>query len=187
MDGDDEGPGRLGRVRGAPAWRLIVVTVAIVGLFVASTVYSQHVAARLDAAADSIAGNASPSIVALSSARGEVLRAEVAVVRAIDAGPGGLAAARTAAEDALARLRDAEAEYLRLPFYPGERARWNEVAAAAHAFEDEVAINLAALESGRIAEARAGVTERLRPATERLDSGLGALVAFDADQQHRLG
>jgi len=171
----------------APVWYLLVVTVAIVGFFVASTVYSQRMAARLDEDAASIAINASPSIEALSAARGDVLRAEVAVARAIEAAPGADASERAATEDALRQMRAHQTKYLRLPFYPGERANWEEVDAATRAFQREISICFAALEKGRLEEARAILTTKLRPATERLDNGLAYLVDFHAAQQHRMG
>jgi signal transduction histidine kinase len=173
--------------RRASGWQLAGLTAAIVGSFVISTVYSQHMAARLDDDAASIAGNASPSIEALSAARGAVLRAEVAVARAVESAPSARADERAAAEAALARARAQEAAYLSMPFYPGERDHWSEVEAATRAFEAEVASCLGAVAAGRVADARAILTTRLRPATERLGQGLEYLVHFNADQQHRMG
>ncbi|HEX6837555.1 MAG TPA: GAF domain-containing protein, partial [Polyangia bacterium] len=168
-------------------WRFVVVALAIVGFFVASTVYSQHVTAQLDADAASIAGNASPAIETLSTLRGEALSAEVAVTRAIDAAPGTRGRERTAVEAALARMRSRRTDYLRLPFYPGERERWEQVDAAMQAFEEQVATTIAAVDADRIAYARDNLAERLRPATERLDQELQREVRFNAEQQHRMG
>ena len=89
-------------------WPLIVVTVAIVAFFVGSTMYSQRIAARLDADAASIALNSSPSIELLSAARGSVLRAEVAVARAFESAPRDDARERSSAEEALTQLRGYE-------------------------------------------------------------------------------
>ena len=105
MDLSKSGVPKFASRQQAPVWFLLVVTVAIVGFFVASTVYSQRMAARLDEDAASIAINASPSIEALSAARGDVLRAEVGVARAIEAVPGADASERSATEDALRQMR----------------------------------------------------------------------------------
>ena len=183
---DDPPPTAAGGLRRTSGWQL-VVTAAIVGSFVVSTFYSQHVAARLDEEAASIASNASPSIEALSVARGEVLRAEVAVARAAEGAPSDRAAERAAAAQALARVRAHQAAYLSMPFYPGERDHWSDVEADTRAFESEVETGLAAIDAGRLADARTLLTTRLRPATERLEHGLESLVRFNADQQHRMG
>ena len=60
MDLSQSGVPKFARRQQAPVWYLVVVTVAIVGFFVASTVYSQRMAAKLDEDAASIAINASP-------------------------------------------------------------------------------------------------------------------------------
>jgi signal transduction histidine kinase len=174
-------------MRRAPAWHLVVVALASIGFLVASALYSQHMAARLDEDAASIAGNASPSIEALSAARGALLRAEVAIARAIEGSPGDIAAEHQAAQDALRRMRAHQIHYLSLPFYPDERNYWNQVDAATHEFEDQLATCFAALERGRREEARAILMTKLRPAAERLDGALEVLVSFDVAQQHRMG
>ena len=168
-------------------WPLIVVTVAIVAFFVGSTMYSQRIAARLDADAASIALNSSPSIELLSAARGSVLRAEVAVARAFESAPRDDARERSSAEEALTQLRGYEQQYLILPLYPGEREQWTAVDAATHNFEKQITLCFAAIGRGRMDEAREILTDKLRPATEVLDDGLESLVAFHATQQHRMG
>lgn len=168
-------------------WPLIVVTVVIVAFFVGSTMYSQQVAARLDADAASIALNSSPSIEALSAARGSVLRAEVAVARAFESAPRDDAGERSSAEEALTQLRGYEQHYLSFPLYPGEREKWTAVDSATHNFQQQITLCFAAIGSGRMDEAREILTGKLRPATELLDDRLESLVAFHATQQHRMG
>src|SRR6185312_761456 len=80
----EQGPNAIARMRQPTTWPVMVALQAVVALFVASTFYSQRVAAELDDDALSIATNASPSIEALSQARGAMLKAEVAAARAID-------------------------------------------------------------------------------------------------------
>jgi signal transduction histidine kinase len=168
-------------------WPLIVVTVAIVAFFVGSAMYSQRIAARLDEDAASIATNASPSIEALSAARGAALRAEVAVARAFESAPRDDAQERLSAEEALTQLRAYQQRYLSLPFYPDEREQWTAVDEATHDFEREIAVCFAAIARGRMDEAREILTGKLRPATEVLDQRLESLVGFNATQQHRMG
>lgn len=187
MDPPNHRRPRFAGIRRAPVWPLIVVTLSIICLFVTSTLYSKRTAARLDSDAASVATNASPSIAALSAARGALFRAEVAVARAIETANGSDTAERSAAEDAIRQIRALETEYLSLPFFPGERDHWKEVDVATHAFEEEVTISFAAIAAGRLDEARAILTTQLRPATEGLDKGLEFLVSFNAAQQRRLG
>ena len=177
---------KFARRQQAPVWYLVVVTVAIVGFFVASTVYSKRMAAKLDEmprASPSMRPRVSrccPPLVAPSSARGRR--------RARNRGRAGAdAAERSATEDALRQMRAEQARYLSLPFYPGERGHWEEVDAATQAFQREVSICFAAIEKRRLEEARTILTTKLRPATERLDNGLEYLVDFHATQQRRMG
>src|SRR4051812_16079139 len=125
MDEREGSVPRFPLLQRAPVWHLIAVTLAIVASFTGSTFYSQHVAARLDENAASIAENASPSIESLSAARGAALRAEVAVARAVESTSGD--GEHEAAEEALRDLRKNESDYMSQPFYPGERGYWKGV------------------------------------------------------------
>ena len=168
-------------------WQFLLTLLAIVVFFVGSTLYSQHLARRLDEDAASIAVNASPSIEALSVARGDASQAELAVTRAVEAAPDNGATERAAAESALTGLHASLARYLALPFYAGEREHWNEVDQALRAFEETVTVAFVALQEKHTDTARSLLITRLRPATARLDASLQFLVGFNAREQHRMG
>ena len=96
-------------------------------------VFSQHLTAKLDEDASSIATDASPAIESLTAARGELFQIPLLDASAVlpfgDGGP----VDRAPFLEALARLRRHLAEYLALPFYPAERQQYVEVE---HAMRD---------------------------------------------------
>jgi hypothetical protein len=85
--------------------------------------YSEQSATKLDADAVSIATNASPAIEHLTSARGAILRIQLAAASAIQRSSDGATADRSSFDDALSHLHRELAAYRALPFYPEERIR----------------------------------------------------------------
>jgi signal transduction histidine kinase len=155
--------------------------------FVGSTWYAQHVASAVDAAALSIATNASPAIEHLAAARGEVVR--IVMVTA----SGALAADQparptiddhSAIEAALSRLREELSAYAALPFYAREDRRYAQAQRALGALEAE----LGALAADATPGGRAIATARSRVllAAQRLDLAIQELVTLNAREQHRM-
>jgi signal transduction histidine kinase len=167
-------------------WLVLGVLTATMAGFAGSMAFSQHMAAKLDADAVSIATNASPAIERLTAARGELfqisLQATSAVLGLGDGGP----AARAPLLESLARLDRRLSDYLALPFYPGERENYVEVEQARSDLEGRISNLLGRLEAGDGRGAAAIMRTGILPAAARVDGALQTLVAFNAEQQHRL-
>jgi signal transduction histidine kinase len=166
-------------------WLVLAVLLATVLGFIGSTLYSQRVAAKLDDAAISIATNASPAIEHLTAARGELVGITVAAASAVQR-PGAAADFQPMRlRAALLRLHEEMSAYLQLPFYPRERRRYAELEGAIRALEGPVSDLSAAVAAGDDRLARTTL-ERVLPAAARVDRTIEELVAFNAEQQHRL-
>ena len=154
--------------------------------FAGSMAFSQHVAAKLDEDAVSIATNASPAIERLSAARGELFQLSLATVSAVLRLGEGRLPNRAPFVESLARLHDQLSAYLAMPFYPGERERFVDVGRATHDLDARVSAFLGFLEARDSRGAATVLRTGVSPDAARVDSAIGNLIAFNAEQQHRL-
>jgi signal transduction histidine kinase len=169
-----------------PGWLVLGVLMATMLGFAGSMAFSQHVAAKLDEDAVSIATNASPAIERLSAARGELFQLSLATVSAVLPLGEGRLPDRAPFVESLARLHDQLSAYLAMPFYPGERERFVDVGRATHDLDARVSAFLGFLEAKDSRGAATVLRTGVSPDAARVDSAIGNLIAFNAEQQHRL-
>ncbi|WP_437996947.1 ATP-binding protein [Sorangium sp. So ce185] len=101
---------------------------AAIASFVISAAYAEHRAAEIDAAAMSLAENATPSIMHLAAARAELRHTQALLSDLVNSAVLGRPLDRREldqARDNLSRSLDA---YLVIPVYPGELKQWQTVA-----------------------------------------------------------
>jgi signal transduction histidine kinase len=166
-------------------WGLAVLIATVLGL-VGATVYSRRIASRLNDDVVNIAMNASPTIEHVSAAREQVLRIALVAAAAIERNSDTAAFDRAEFAPALSSLRREAGAYRALPFFPGERDLSAEADKAIAGLETAVSDVSAHLEQGSHAEASAAFRRVLMPAAGRADAALQAIVAFNAEKQHRL-
>lgn len=174
------------RPRLTPTAWLLINTMAAVVAFLAASLYSNHVAASIDAKAQEITGNADPSIRYLASARTE-LRGMARVVTAFVLDDAGAASLQRDLRVHEGRMRDALRAYAALPFFPTERASWDAADLDVREAESEAEATMAAVAAGderRAAELRTGPAAT---AVANADAALEHLIAFNADQASTLG
>jgi signal transduction histidine kinase len=142
---------------------------------------------QVDAEANSITTDATPSVVQLSSARTEIRHLEVKLADLINARWSRATPEERAATAAiLPDLENDLAGYFRLPIYPGETRFWPEIREG----EQELHRTLDALASMHSptedAAASRILAERVKPSIERFDMALKATLTLDAEQASRL-
>lgn len=169
-----------------PGWLVLGVLMTTMLGFAGSMAFSQHIAAKLDEDAESIATNASPAIQALSAARGDLFQLSLGAVSAVlrlgERNP----VDRAPFVESLAHLHDHLSEYLAMPFYPGERQRFVDVERGTHDLDAQISSFLGLLEKGDSRGAVTVLSTGISPSTARVDSAIENLVAFNAEEQHRL-
>ena len=169
-----------------PAWLVLGVLIATVVGFAGSMIFSQHLTAKLDEDASSIATDASPAIERLTAARGELFQIPLLAASAVLPFGNGGRVDRAPFLEALALLRRHLAEYQELPFYPTERQHYLEVERATHDLEARVSSFLDHLDAGDGPGAVSILRTGISPDASRVDGAIQLLVAFNAEQQHRL-
>ena len=135
---------------------------------------------------DDLAGNAMPSVVYLTQARGELRRIEDFVEHAVDPNlPDG-----GTANESIGSLRQAMdvalADYLALPYFPGESTLSHEIMDEKSAFERSALQALGAMQAGNGTAAQTLLRTALADG-RRLDRALARVVLFDAMQGERVG
>lgn len=157
--------------------RLMVGAFAAVAVtFFAANAYTQHAIARLDAASDGIALNATPSIQRLAAARTAVRHTEFLLGSALTIGD---RRDRAAVDAALAQLNSEASAYLVLPTFPGEKDLWRGLNDAITVFNAAVQRALAQYDSGDLVAARAGLP-RVSTAADRVSEACARGIEFDA-------
>lgn len=163
----------------------LALMVAVVAGFVLDSIVDLHAGHATAADVDAMAGNAMPSIQYLSEARGRLRQMSAYLGHAIEAvGP-----SRASAREGLASPQQgfdaALREYLSLPYFPGERELYGEVAEAEVAFERRAQATAMAVDAGDAPAARRSLTATLVSA-DRLDSALERVIAFNAAEGGRV-
>jgi signal transduction histidine kinase len=159
-------------------------TLALLACFVAGSIALVIQSQQLDSEIFDLAGNAMPSVVVLSRARGDlramesILQSEVAS-RGARPDPDPLPALRQSLDAALANYRA-------LPAFPGEPELFTEVEWAKAEFDrDSIAVR-AAVTAGDHVAADAALSRAMRASGE-LDRMLQHIVVFNAEQGERVG
>ncbi|WP_437925411.1 ATP-binding protein [Sorangium sp. So ce291] len=101
---------------------------AAIASFVISAAYAEHRAAEIDAAAMSLAENATPSIMHLAAARAELRHTEALLSDLVNNAVLGRPVDRHEIDQARGNLSRSLDAYLGMPVYPGERKQWQTVA-----------------------------------------------------------
>jgi signal transduction histidine kinase len=159
----------------------------VVVCFLTETLISQLAASKIDAAATRIVTDYSPSVVALASARAELHGIQDIMSDYVDVGGGSAQRARVASSEAA--LDRAVADYLRLPFDPGERELWGRVADDIRVLRVTIDQTIAAVERGDHASARALARQDLRRLVDRTSADLSSDIELNgrgADAAGRL-
>lgn len=164
----------------------LVLMAVVVTAFVADSVIDMRAYRLLVGQFADIAGNAMPSIAYITEARGTLRRMDEYLSKRIsESGPDG----STRVPDGLSGLRqefDAElTSYRDLPYFPGERALYAEVADARMAFDQSADDTIGAVVAGNMEGARSAF-ERALAASNRLDLALERIVKFNAAEGERV-
>jgi signal transduction histidine kinase len=154
-------------------WAFPLVVVA----FLTETLISQLVASRIDAAVVLIVTDYSPSVVALATARSELHRIQDYVSDYVELG--GRTVDRDQIASAEAELDRAVADYVRLPFGPGERELWGRVANDILVFRRNIDRTLGAVERNDTATARTLVRVDLRTAVDRASADISSDIELN--------
>ncbi len=166
-----------------PSARFLTGTfVAVAVSFVVVALYTHLTAHQIDVASDSIALDSAPSVEHLAAVRVGVRQVEHLVAQYVglfDETP----PPRADVERALADLdRDVRA-YLAVPFFPGEKAYWDQVQASLVDVTSAAHEVLTLADAGRVDDAQALYRTRLRPAVD-----LGSDAALrDIEYNARMG
>ena len=172
--------------RSVHGW-IVAVLIGTMLSFGGSTLYSHHIASRIDANAMVIASSALPSIEQLIAARRETFRIQLAALGAVQDLREGASVDRTPMNEATARLHERMSAYLSLPFSDNERSLYTDAEQSTRDLDAELAHFLTRVDArdgqGAVAVMRTG----LAPAALRTDQAIERLIMFDAGEQHRLG
>jgi signal transduction histidine kinase len=164
---------------------LLFAMLAVVASFVFTLWASQRDLAGIEDEVTTIATNAQPSMLHLDDARSHLEHAGNFVAEYVEARSGNLATAPSSREQVLLARRELDRamnSYLALPFYPGEKERYDELRNALIPIDASIGVALDRADAGDFAAANAEIVERLRPGIERADVLLDALIRFDSDR-----
>jgi signal transduction histidine kinase len=174
---------RFGSGPAAAARLLVVIMLGVVASFLAATALSQYAQGAIDLRVGDIVGNAMPSVHYLSQARSDLRRLDGELVNLLiaqRATPNDLAVA----EHYLMMMKAPLESYRALPFFPGERALYEQLVAAALAELDATLERARGDRDG--ATLLASISDAHRAALT-VDEGIQRMVEFDATQGQRLG
>jgi signal transduction histidine kinase len=162
----------------------VATTLTLLACFVAGSIALVIQSQQLDSEIFDIAGNAMPSVVNLSRARGDLRAMEVVLQREVET-PG-----VRAEPDSLPALYQSFvaslASYAALPFFPGERQLFAEADLAKAEFERDSMAARAAADAGDRAAAQSALHRAMRASGE-LDTLLQHIVVINAEQGERVG
>jgi len=165
--------------RGSPVRWLVGIAIALVVAFVGSTILAQRNARLLDVRSTDISDNAAPSINELAASRSEMRRLELAVGRYLGTHLAGLRENRAE----LDRLRTAVDAHLRayrdIPMFADEVQLSNELDAARQRVYDDIGRALAAVDNGRVNEARTFILDTLTDDSDELDRLIARLIVVN--------
>ena len=163
----------------------LAAALTIVGLG-ASMMLSSRFSEPVDAAALSIATDASPAIEHLSAARGHLLQLKLAAALALESHPRDPEVDPRPFQVAVANIHQELRTYETFPFYPYEREHDREAQSTLRELEDGVSEFLSLLKARDVVGAQSFERKQLAETGFRLDQRIQELVAFNADQQNRM-
>ncbi len=162
-----------------------LVTFGVVASFVTSTVVVAHHAASIGRDADSIAGNALPSVQFLSAARGAVHRLDAAVHDCLDAALRGEEPPLDSLGPYVDEIETAVSRYRALPEFPQEGALFGGARPVISATESNARRVADSLRGHDVNAARLALADERREAV-LADERLGNLAAFNTSQAEGL-
>jgi len=182
----DERPSVRNAPRTPRGWLIhTAVGLTVVGLG-ASMLLSSGLSEAIDAAALSIATDASPAIEHLSAARGHLLQIKLAAALALEDQQRDPEVDPRPFQVALANLHREMRTYETYPFYPYEQEHDREAQKHLLELDGRVSEFLDLLRSRDLVGAQSFERKQLTEAAFRLDQRIQELVAFNAEQQHRM-
>jgi signal transduction histidine kinase len=164
---------------------LLIAMLAVVLSFVFSLWVSQRDLSDIEGEVSAIASNAQPSIVQLDEVRSGLEHVGIYAVEYVEALGANPSTAEGARERIFLARRELDREidaYVKLPFFPGEKKRFLEVAEALVPVDQSVGVVLDRASAGDLPAANLEIGERLRPNIERADALLDELIAFDSQR-----
>ena len=165
--------------RGTPARWLVGTAIALIVAFVGSSILVQANTQRVDVRVADIVGNASPSIAELAAARTEMRRLELGVARYLDTRLAGQPTSRSQFAEWRGKVAAHLAAYRQWPMFEGERPISNALDAAQQRVYDDIDRTLAAVDAGRITEARDVILHTLAADSDEVDRLIAKLIALN--------
>jgi signal transduction histidine kinase len=163
---------------------LVLVFAAVIGSFLASSLFAQYVSAEIGGLSERIATNSAPSIENLASVRGSALEAELALSLYL-ASEATDAQRLEALEASLESLDAALHQYLRLTPSPGEQGVHDEVQQAWARFEDGARYTKLLADRGEIVQAQQRMW-RIERAADALVHAAMQAIEFNAQYGQQL-
>lgn len=169
-----------------PTLSIFAVFFAVIVSFLVSGAYAEHRAATIDAAAMSIAENATPSIMHLAAARAELRRIQALLGDYVKNAVLGRPVDRREIDLVRAELSQEIDAYLRLPVYPGEHEQWQTVAQhlAKLSLDTDQVLSLVA--SGRPDEVNMLADGELRGDFDRTNEAVMTSIDLNAREAHQI-
>ncbi|WP_437279993.1 ATP-binding protein [Sorangium sp. So ce375] len=157
-----------------------------IGSFVISAAYAEHRAAEIDAAAMSLAENATPSIMHLAAARAELRHTQALLSDLANNAVMGRPLDRHELDEARDNLSRSLDAYLGMPVYPGELKQWQTVAQELGKLNMDIDRALSLLASGHSGEANKLVDDGVRVDFNATSEAVMASIELNARQTRRL-
>jgi signal transduction histidine kinase len=170
-----------------PGWSLLVAFTAVAASFVGATLYTTYSSQNIDAAALSIATNATPSISHLAAARSDLRELQSLLARALeDMSSGRPYAERSQIEHTRAALAGEITAYLSLTPYPGEKQLWSAINQDLEELNGVTDRLLAKLDAHDLRAARDLADRDFHSAVDRTASGMLAAIELNAENASEL-
>ncbi len=171
-----------------PSWsrRLPVIFGLILASFVGATVFTHWRLLAIDRASYDIADNAAPSIERLVVARGEMRRLQVLLRENLDRRAAGAPRDAEDVDESSRAMNRAISEYLRLPVFPGENAKWAEILRAKERFNEAVAVCQAEVKRGDFRTADRMLRDTIPKLAEDLSAAITRDVEFNVEHSEDL-
>ncbi|WP_437715880.1 ATP-binding protein [Sorangium sp. So ce448] len=154
--------------------------------FVISAGYAEHRAAEIDAAAMSLAENATPSIMHLAAARAELRHTQALLSDLVNDAALGRPRDRHELDEARDSLSRSIDVYLGMPVYPGELKQWQTVAQALGKLDLDTDRALSLVANGHPDEANKLVDGALRADFNSTNDAVMASIELNARHARRL-
>jgi signal transduction histidine kinase len=163
---------------------VVLVPLALMLVFLASTYYWHSVGSKIGAAALQRTTSGASSIDHLTAARNHLREVDRSAADSIDALAGKRSIDLGPLRSASASLLDELQKYQATPSFPGERGLSQQLLERWRAVDAATASLSAALDRGDLAGAKRVRSEQLLPAIERLEQRIHDVTRFNAEQQH---